>query len=76
MKQTPKKFKDYEMNQPVLLPQDISERIPERHMVRIVNSCIDQMDLKALEDSYKGGGTKSYHPRMLLKVMVYAYLYN
>jgi transposase len=29
-----------------------------------------------LEKSYKGGGTSSYHPRMLLKVIVYAYLRN
>lgn len=25
---------------------------------------------------YKGGGTSSYHPRMLLKVLVYGYLCN
>jgi transposase len=26
-----------------------------------------------LEGQYKGGGTSSYHPKMLLKVLVYAY---
>jgi len=29
-----------------------------------------------MEKKYKGGGTSSYHPRVLLKVLVYAYLDN
>jgi transposase len=32
--------------------------------------------ISALEKSYKGGDTSSYHPRMLLKVSIYAYLRN
>lgn len=34
------------------------------------------MDITALEKSHKGGGTSSYHPRMLLKVISYGYLRN
>ena len=50
--------------------------VPVNHPVRIVNTIIDQIDISALERSYKGGGTSSYHPRMLLKVIIYAYLRN
>jgi transposase len=74
MKKTNKvMFKPYEMNQPQLLPQSLEELIPEKHLVRVVNRVIDEMDLSLLEKEYKGGGTSSYHPRMLLKVLVYAY---
>ena len=47
--------------------------ISENHLVRLVNSLIDQMDISSLIATYKGGGSSSYNPRMLLKVIVYAY---
>ena len=31
------------------------------------------MQLEAIESGYKSGGTNSYHPGMLLKLIVYAY---
>ncbi len=69
-------FKDYINNQPLLLPPSIDELIEVNHPVRTVNAVIDSIDLSQLIKAYKGGGTSSYHPRMLLKVLVYAYLCN
>jgi len=69
-------FKDYINNQPLLLPPSIDELIEANHPVRTVNSVIDSIDLNELLKAYKGGGTSSYHPRMLLKVLVYSYLCN
>jgi transposase len=66
-------FKEYRMNQPQLLPQSVDELIPEKHLVRVVNGLVDQMELTKIEKSYQGGGASSFHPRMLLKVVVYAY---
>jgi len=66
-------FKRYEMAQPQLLPPSVEELIPEKHLVRLVNELIEKMDLRVISTSYKGGGTSSYHPKMLLKVIVYAY---
>ena len=57
----------------MLLPPSLEEMIPAGHMVRIVNEFIETIDLSALIATYKGGGTSSYHPKMLLKVLVYAY---
>jgi transposase len=51
----------------------MDELIPEQHLVRIINQLIDRMKLDAIESTYKGGGTSNYHPRMLLKLIVYAY---
>jgi transposase len=61
------------MNQPHLLPASYDELIDAEHLVRVVNCVIDELDLDALMARYKGGGTSSYHPRMLLKVLVYGY---
>ena len=66
-------FKEYPMAQLSLLPASLEELIPEEHLVRIVNKMVEQIDIKALLAKYKGGGTSSYHPRMMLKVLVYAY---
>ena len=60
----------------MLLPPSIDELIEVNHPVRKVNSVIDSIDLSELLKAYKGGGTSSYHPRMLLKVLVYSYLSN
>lgn len=69
-------FKRYEQNQPMLLPPSYEELVPGNHPVRVVNEVIERIDIRELEATYKGGGTSSYHPRMLLKVLVYAYLRN
>jgi len=66
-------FKPYNMNQPHLLPPSYDELIEPEHLVRVVNRVIDRLDLSVVLAKYKGGGTSSYHPQMLLKVLVYAY---
>ncbi|MGL5890362.1 MAG: IS1182 family transposase [Bacteroidia bacterium] len=69
-------FKDYTPNQIELLPQSLEELIKPNHPVRIVNQVIDQISIAPLVQAYKGGGSSSYHPRMMLKVLVYGYLSN
>lgn len=66
-------FKRYVMGQLSLLPPDLEELVPEKHVVRVVNEAIEQLDLRTLLERYKGGGTSSYHPKMMLKVLVYGY---
>lgn len=69
-------FKRYVQEQLMLLPPSYEDLVPENDPVRVVNEVIERIDISGLEGSYKGGGTSSYHPRMLLKVIVYAYLRN
>jgi transposase len=68
-------FKDYSPNQILLLPPSLEEMIDPNHPVRIVNQVIDSLDLDLLK-KFKGGGCSSYHPRLLLKLLVYGYLSN
>jgi transposase len=67
-------FKRYEQDKMMLLPPDVRDFIPEGHIVYVVNETIDGLDIQPLLDTYKGNGTSSYNPRMLLKVIVYAYI--
>jgi transposase len=69
-------FKDYSPNQILLLPPSLEEMIDPFHPVRVVNQVIDNLDIDALIKKYKGGGCSSYHPRLMLKVLVYGYLTN
>jgi len=55
------------------MPQSYEEKIPAGHLVRLVNEAIEALDLRILEEQYSGGGTSSDHPKMMLKVLVYAY---
>lgn len=66
-------FKAYAMDQMLLMPRSYEEMIPEDHLVRVVNGAVEQIELGSLLEAYAGGGTSSYHPRMMLKVLVYAY---
>lgn len=69
-------FKAYQQNQTYLFPPSLEDMIAVNHPVRVVNEVIDRIDIDVIIKKYKGGGTTSYHPRMLLKVLVYGYLNN
>ena len=69
-------YKSYAQNEIALFPLTLEEMIPSNHKARVVNAVIDRLDISAIEGKYKGGGTSIYHPRMLLKVITYAYLDN
>jgi len=55
------------------MPRSYEEMIPEGHLVRLVNEAVEELDLEIMLGQYEGGGTSSYHPKMMLKVLVYAY---
>jgi transposase len=69
-------FKPYHDKQSMLFPPNLDDMVPEGHPVRIVDSIIDKVDIQSILDTYRGGGSSGYHPRMLLKVLIYAYLRN
>lgn len=70
------RFKALPGNSPELFPEDIFERIPQNHPVRIVNQVVDGLDITSIIEQYKGGGTSSFHPRMMIKILFYSYLSN
>ena len=69
-------FRDYIPNQLVLFPQRIDENIGDSDPVRMVSSIVDSLDLSCFYGLYSEIGRCAYHPRMMLKVILYAYMNN
>jgi transposase len=56
-----------------LLPPSVDEWLPEKHLARFIVEVVDGLDLRAMSGDYRGSGSASYHPKMLLGVLVYGY---
>lgn len=69
-------FKTYCQGQDELFPRSLDSMVPSDHPARLISRIIDGIDLKNIEKDYKGGGASSFHPRMLIKVIVYCYMNN
>ncbi|WP_320046480.1 hypothetical protein [uncultured Ilyobacter sp.] len=65
-------FREYNQNQMILL-SSLATLIPNNHVVTVVNENIDSIDIDNLVKKYQGGGKRTYHAKMLLKVLVYVY---
>ena len=69
-------FKAYHQRQAMLLPPSLDELIAPKHPVRVVDEVLGKINIQPLINCYVSGGAASYHPGMLLKVIVYAYINN
>lgn len=67
-------FKKSKRDEQWLFPPNLGSLIPEDHGVRFIDSVVDELDISEVYATYKGGGASSYHPRMLIKLLVYGYL--
>lgn len=68
-------FRPYEPDQLLLLPPSLRDWVPEDHLVYFVSDVVDELDLTAILTPYGGvtRGTVPYDPRMLVRVLLYAY---
>jgi transposase len=66
-------FRQVDRDTGFLLPPSVDEWLPERHLARFVVEVIEGLDLRAMSGSYRGSGSASYHPSMLLGLLVYGY---
>jgi transposase len=69
-------FKSYNQQQILAIPPTLEELIPVAHPVRIVNEVINKINIEPLLKAYHIRGSSSYHPQLLLKVLVYGYVTN
>ena len=63
----------YETGRQLKLPMETEIFIAADEPVRLVSAVVERMDLKKIERSYSREGRNEYPPRILLKVMIYAY---
>jgi transposase len=70
-----KTFRPYEPEQTFLMPASLKEWLPADHLTYFISDVVDQLDLSAIMDCYEGEerGYPPYHPRMMVKVLLYAY---
>ena len=56
-----------------LMPPSVDEWLPQTHLARFVVEVVDGLDLSTMSKSYRGSGSASYHPKVLLSLLVYGY---
>jgi|SRR5216684_4458832 len=66
-------FRPIDRDTGFLLPPSVDEWLPEKHLARFVVEVIDGLDVRAMSGSYRGSGSASYHPALLLGLLVYGY---
>ena len=56
-----------------LMPPSVEDWLPQRHLARFAVEGVDGPDLRAMSGVYRGSGSASYHPAVLLGLLVYGY---
>lgn len=71
----PTYFRPYHPDQDLLLPASLKEWLPENHLVYFIDDIVEALDLQKFYQRYRGDGRRKapYEPRMMLKVLIYAY---
>ena len=60
-------------DQLMLLPPSINDFVEDGHITRTIDEIVERLDTKAIENQYSELGRPAFHPKMLLKVLLYAY---
>jgi transposase len=71
-----KQFRNCDLNQACLLPQSLQDWLPEGHVARFVADLVETLDLSAIYAKYEEGdgrGLAAYDPRMIVRLLIYAY---
>ena len=71
-----KTFRPYSHNQEEMFPPYLDAMLDKNHPVRFVNDIIDKLDVSDIIKSYDCGGASAFHPKMMIKVIIYGYLCN
>ena len=60
-------------NQQGLAIFDIQDLVPTHHVARVIDEMVEMIDDELFFTHYKGGGRSSFHPKMMTKVILFAY---
>ena len=69
----PKNLRPYCQSQRLLFPPNLREVIADDDLCLVVDEVVNLLDLSALYAKVPSEGNLSYHPKMMLKIVVYAY---
>ena len=68
--------KSYNNNDRLFFLLNPNEDISENDPVRIVDAVVESLDLSEFKKLYREKGRCAYHPKMMLKIILYAYMNN
>lgn len=60
-------------SQTMLMPYDLADWLPEKHLGRFIVEIVNQLDFRSVYNQYKGVGSAAYDPKMLLGLLFYGY---
>ena len=66
-------FRPINRDMDFLMPPSVDEWLPQHHLGRFIVEVVEALDLRAMTGSYRGSGEASYHPRLLLGLIIYGY---
>ena len=70
-------FRRYDPKQALLLPPSLDDWLPAGHLSRFIADTVDELDIGPFFKKYReredGRGPVAYHPKLMLKVLIYAY---
>lgn len=65
--------KDYDQGKGFMFPPHLRDLLADDHLAVILNDVVETLDLSCLYNKVPLEGNPSYHPKMMLKVLLYAY---
>ena len=67
-------YKPYHPEQAELLPAHVRDILGENHLCFLIHEVVEELDLSRFEAAYgDAGGELPYHPRLMVKVWLYAF---
>ncbi len=71
----PQNFLTCDRDQPLLLPPDLRDWLPEDHLAWFVIEAIDELDLELFYGAYRadGHGASAHEPKMMIGLLAYSY---
>src|SRR5215203_2188108 len=67
------RFVNIDHETPLLLPPDLREWVPEKHLVHFVMDAVAELDLRQAQVNERGTGDAQYPPAMMLGLLIYSY---
>ncbi|WP_263841487.1 IS1182 family transposase [Salinibacter sp.] len=71
-----KQYRDWNPDQPFLLPPSLQEWLPEDHPVYLMLDILEELDVSAIDRKYQekdARGTRPYAPKMMVGLLLYGY---
>jgi transposase len=67
------RFVNVDHDTPLLLPPDLRQWVPEKHLVHFVMDAVAELDLRQAQINERGTGDAQYPPAMMLGLLIFSY---